>query len=207
MEILLPLLTGYLFGSILTAELVSRLSTGQSVFSIGTGNPGMANVMAVIGKKEGFLVLAGDILKTGAALAAVWLLFLRGRLSPSSGWPLLEEPALLAGLGVLLGHNWPAWHRFHGGKGVTVTCAWLILALPGWGAAACLAGGAVTLLTGYLPLGAVLIGALGALAGFAAAGPRTGLFFTAAALIMLSRHIHGLKRIAAGTEPRHFRKR
>ena len=55
---------GYLFGSFLTAELVARLAAGKAPEQIGTGNPGMANIMANVGKGAGFVVLAGDLAKT-----------------------------------------------------------------------------------------------------------------------------------------------
>ncbi len=61
---LFSLLIGYLCGCFLTADVVARAFAHKSVFQIGTGNPGMANVMARVGKKAGFLVLAGDIIKT-----------------------------------------------------------------------------------------------------------------------------------------------
>lgn len=57
------LILGYLYGTMLTATFVVKHSTGNDVSKIGSGNPGMANVMEHIGKKEGVLVLAGDILK------------------------------------------------------------------------------------------------------------------------------------------------
>lgn len=58
------ILTGYLCGCFLTAEAVSRHAAGKSASRLGTGNPGMANIMAQLGFKWGLLVLAGDLLKT-----------------------------------------------------------------------------------------------------------------------------------------------
>ena len=55
---------GYVCGGILTAEFVARKFTGKGAAEIGTGNPGMANIMGQVGKKAGFIVLAGDIAKT-----------------------------------------------------------------------------------------------------------------------------------------------
>ncbi len=56
--------------------------------------------------------------------------------------PELGHTALLyGGLGAVLGHNWPIWHKGRGGKGVAVTCAWLMLYLPVTGVLCCLAGG------------------------------------------------------------------
>lgn len=191
---LFSLLIGYLCGCFLTADVVARAFAHRSVFQIGTGNPGMANVMARVGKKAGFLVLAGDILKTLLAFLITGLLFGKG----------MSDSVLWSGLGVLLGHNWPFWHGFKGGKGVTVTCTWLIIAIPVWGALSCIAGGAVVLISGYLPLGAIVLAWLGTVSAFVTRGAEAGIFFAAAALIMTVRHFPGLRGMARGTEPRHF---
>lgn len=114
---------------------------------------------------------------------------------------------LWAGLGAVLGHNFPLWRGFRGGKGVAVTCAALILFSPLWGTAACLAGLAVTLLSGWLPLGAVVIPALFVPPAFLCRGREAGLLALILALIMLSRHIRGLGRILRGEEERKFRGR
>ena len=112
-----------------------------------------------------------------------------------------------SGLGAVLGHNFPAWRRFRGGKGVAVTCAALILSSPLWGTLACLIGLAVTLLSGWLPLGAVVIPALFVPPAFAFHGREAGLLALILALVMLSRHIRGLGRILRGEEARKFRRR
>lgn len=194
----LSLIIGYLAGCFLTADVISHIFVHESVFSIGTGNPGMANVMACIGKKPGFLVLAGDIVKTLIAFLVTWILFGRHGISDFLLW---------SGLGVLIGHNWPFWHGFRGGKGVTVTCTWLIIVMPVWGTIACLTGGAVTILSGYLPLGAVIIAWLGSLFAFLTKGTEAGIFFLIAALIMTGKHFPGILGMVRGTEPRHFRKK
>ena len=111
------------------------------------------------------------------------------------------------GWGAVLGHNFPFWRGFRGGKGVAVTCAALILFSPLWGTAACVAGLAVTLLSGWLPLGAVVIPALFVPPAFLCRGREAGLLALILALIMLSRHIRGLGRILRGEEERKFRSR
>ena len=188
---------GYLCGCFLTAELAARLAEGKSTSEIGSGNPGMANIMANLGKKAGFFVLAGDVGKTLIAFGVSWLL---------AGGLLGRETFLWAGLGVVLGHNFPFWKKFRGGKGVAVTCTWLIFFMPVWGTVSCLAGGAVVLATGYLPLGAVLIPLLGTCFAFFSQGIMAGIFFLLSFLLMLSRHYRGLLRIVRGTEERKFRR-
>lgn len=185
---LLCLLLGYLCGGFLTAELVARARTGKSAAALGTGNPGMANLAHELGKGWGAVVLAGDIAKTALAFGLCRALF------PALG----GLSGLWAGLGAVLGHNFPFWRGFRGGKGVAVTCAALILFSPLWGTAACLAGLAVTLLSGWLPLGAVVIPALFVPPAFLCRGREAGLLALILALIMLSRHIRGLGRILRG---------
>ena len=101
---------------------------------------------------------------------------------------------------MILGHNFPVWRRFCGGKGVAVTCAAIVLVSPLWGAVSCLAGLAAVLLSGYLPLGAVLIPCLFIFPAFAVHGVEPGILSAVLAILMVIRHIHGLERIASHTE-------
>ena len=138
---------GYACGNFLTADLVARGYAHRPVFELGDGNPGMANVGHELGMRAAALVLAGDILKTVVAWATA-----RALLSETPGLA-----GVIAGLGVTLGHNYPCWRRFRGGKGVTTTCSAIILATPLAGMAASLVGLAVVLFSGYLCLGAVAV--------------------------------------------------
>ena len=191
MERIFCLLIGYLCGCFLTAEVVTRASTGKSASEIGSGNPGMANVMSNVGKKQGVIVLVGDILKTALAMGLSYLLFHGAIGAMSLHW---------AGLGAVLGHNFPFWKRFRGGKGVTVTCVWLILGFGGPGIACTLVGALAVFLTGWLPLGAVLIALTAVPMAFATTGVEAGLLACVCCVLMFSRHWHGLRRIARGEE-------
>lgn len=138
---------GYAFGCVLTADIVCRVANGTSAFSIGRGNPGMANIAHEMGVRWGLVVLAGDIAKTVIPMAACWMLF------PDLG----SAAALWSGLGVTIGHNYPVWHRFKGGKGVTTTCATIIVSSPVLGIPSTLVGLAVVLGSKRLCLGAIAI--------------------------------------------------
>lgn len=186
------ILLGYLFGNFLTAELVVFKKTGKRAKDIGSGNPGMANVSAVLGKKEGFLVLAGDLLKTIVAAVICNLLF------PELG----KIGSFYAGLGTMLGHNFPCWNHFRGGKGVAVTCISVCLLSPLWGLFANIVGFLTVLLTGYLPLGAVIIPTSFILPAFFIGGTETGILSIVMAVIMYSRHYRGMARIMSRTEKR-----
>ncbi len=193
MNPLLCLLLGYLCGCFLPAELVARLRTGKSASEIGSGNPGVANIGGQLGFKWGALVLLGDVSKTVVACALAGVLF------PT---PL---STLYAGLGAALGHNFPIFRGFRGGKGVTVTCTFLILFSPVWGTLCSLCGLAVALVTGWLSLGALLIPAAFIPFAFLFHGAQAGLLAIAATLLMFSRHAQGLRRILRGEERRAFR--
>ncbi|HIR85195.1 MAG TPA: glycerol-3-phosphate acyltransferase [Candidatus Galloscillospira excrementavium] len=196
MERLVCLLVGYCFGLFLTAELVARFRTGRGAAELGSGNPGMANIAGSLGAAWGALVLLGDVGKTAAAcLLARFVLF------PELG----ALATLYAGLGTALGHNFPLWRRFRGGKGVAVTCTFLVLAQPLWGIASDLLGLLVVVLTGYLPLGAAVIPVAFIPAAFITLGPEAGALAGAAALLMLFRHRRGLLRVFRRQEPRRGR--
>lgn len=147
-RVLICLAVGYGCGCVLFAAIAGRCR-GVSIFEAGSGNPGMANAMRCFGFSTGMAVLAGDILKTVAAWLLTALLF--GRSAAVAG---------LTALGAVLGHNFPFWHRFKGGKGVAVTCSGVVLMLPGWGFAVLAVGALVVILTKYLCIGAVVIPAV-----------------------------------------------
>ena len=169
MERLVCILIGYLCGCVLTANVVARRRAGKSAFEIGSGNPGMANIGSQLGAGSAAVVLLFDILKTivAVALAGLWChAFFAGSAvtevivaSPAHlGFPDSGTLATFyAGLGATLGHNFPFWHRFKGGKGVTTTCSAIILFHPVAGVIACLIGLGVVLARKQLCYGAVVI--------------------------------------------------
>lgn len=185
------ILTGYLCGSFLTAELVAQERIGKSAFEIGTGNPGMANLAEQGGIGCAIQVLAGDVGKT--ILACLLSRYVYGA-------ELGVLASAYAGLGCILGHDYPFWHWFHGGKGVACNAAALIFIWPLGGLFSCLTGLTAVLLTGYLPLGAVLIPAAFTLPAFLEYGPEPGFLAVLMTLIMLRQHAPGLKNMFLGTE-------
>ncbi|MCV9935201.1 glycerol-3-phosphate 1-O-acyltransferase PlsY [Boseaceae bacterium BT-24-1] len=111
---LAALVLGYLLGSIPFGIILTRLSGGPDLRTIGSGNIGATNVLRTGNKKLAALTLIGDMLKgTVAVLLAGWLL---------GG----KSAALAAGLGAFLGHLFPVWLRFKGGKGVATFLGILI---------------------------------------------------------------------------------
>lgn len=100
---------GYFFGNFLFAMIVGHFALKIDPTKYGSGNPGTANMGAVFGKKFGIMTCAGDLLKTGIALLIVHFLF-PGKIYLA-----------YAGLGLILGHCFPIWNHFKGGKGVAVS--------------------------------------------------------------------------------------
>lgn len=101
---------GYLVGTVPSADVVTRIATGGSVNirEVGTGNPGAANVAGVLGKKWGAVVMVADLLKGVVATR------LGGRVAGDLGQHL-------AGPASVVGHCYPVWEDFDGGKGVATS--------------------------------------------------------------------------------------
>ena len=98
------IVAGYLLGSVDFGVIVPRL-LGVDIYGTGSGNPGATNVLRTMGRKEAALVLLGDLAKgVGAAALGSW-----------AGGPVI---GFAAGLAAVVGHCFPVWHRFKGGKGV-----------------------------------------------------------------------------------------
>lgn len=107
----------YLLGSISFGMIISKLAGGPNLREVGSKNTGATNVLRVMGVKVGFTVFVLDILKALIAciIGRVWM-GLNG--------------AMIAGLAVVLGHNWPCFFQFKGGKGVASTLAVMLMTFP-----------------------------------------------------------------------------
>ena len=144
----MSILIGYFCGCFLTAELVAKHFAGKKASELGdTGNPGMANIMASLGFLPGIITLAGDLGKCIAAGLRSDALFKK------AGWIVV----LYAGLGCTLGHDFPFWRKFRGGKGVATTSMAIVLYAFWPGLAANLAGMLVVFATKYLCIGGPVI--------------------------------------------------
>jgi len=104
---LIIVVVGYLLGSLSASVLLSKLGWGKDVRSQGSGNAGATNMARVFGLGAGFATLGGDMLK---AAVAMWL-----------GMQLLGDLGIaLGGVSCMLGHCFPVFHQFRGGKGISV---------------------------------------------------------------------------------------
>lgn len=116
-SILLCLLIGYGCGLFQTAYIYGKIMKHKDIRSMGSGNSGTTNALRSFGTKAGVIVFAGDFLKTILAIVICRALFAGG--DPC----LIKLIGLWAGLGVVLGHNYPFYMGFHGGKGIACTAA------------------------------------------------------------------------------------
>lgn len=118
---LVAVAAGYLLGTVPSADIATRRATGGAVDlrSAGTGNPGAANAIALIGARWGYAVMAADIAK-GALAALV-------------GWALAGPNGAHAGAcASVVGHCFPVWNRFRGGKGVAASVGQCLVTFPAY---------------------------------------------------------------------------
>ena len=187
---------GYLSGSIPFGVLLGRFVLGVDVRHVGSGNIGATNVARAGGKKVGIAVLLLDALK-----AIVPILVARSLLG---GRPAAELWTVLVALAAFVGHLFPVWLGFKGGKGVA-TGLGIFLVLAPWAAIA----GVVTYLAAY---GATRISSVGSLAGTAVCALGTFVVHgwtspvswagLALAVLILVRHRENISRLVRGEEKR-----
>ena len=147
---ILCIVIGYCFGLIQTAYLYGK-AHGIDIREHGSGNSGTTNALRVLGKKAGLIVFAGDLFKAVAACVIA-------RIVGTMFFPDILYPMILwTGLGVVVGHNFPFYMNFRGGKGIAAT-AGLILSMS-WQMTllGILVFGGTVALTHYVSLGSLLV--------------------------------------------------
>ena len=192
----------YLLGSIIGGLAVARLTGGVDIRTLGSGNAGAANALRTQGKKVALAVLLIDLAKGWLATAVVarWVIPAGLTAAPA---PLAAWSAPVCGIAVMLGHVYPLWYGFRGGKGVATFLgamlginAWLVLPMILTWLAAVIAFGYVGLAS---ILGAV---ALAVAVALTRSGTPLLAFGILSALLILYTHRSNLARMRAGTEPR-----
>jgi acyl phosphate:glycerol-3-phosphate acyltransferase len=183
-------IAAYVLGSIPFSYLVAR-RRGVDVRTVGSGNVGATNVMRNVGRGAGLLAFGLDFLKGVAAS-------LLGRaLEPQS--PL---PALCAVMAVL-GHMYPVWLRFRGGKGVATGAGAFLPLAPAATLSALAAFAVVLLATRYVSIASIAGTVVLAVAAFLLGAPLTVVRAASGlALLIVWKHRANLQRIARGTESR-----
>ncbi len=184
----LAALLGYLAGSIPFGVVLTRLSGAGDVRAIGSGNIGATNVLRT-GRK-------------GLALATLLLDGAKGGVVALALAQLSLDAALVGGFCAVLGHNFPIWIGFKGGKGVATTLGVLLAVAWPAGIAAALTWAVTAAIFRYSSLAALV--ALGLAPFYAAwlADERTAGMAAALALLAAIRHHANIRRLMAGTEPK-----
>jgi glycerol-3-phosphate acyltransferase PlsY len=187
---MLTVLLGYLAGSVPFAFLLARRA-GIDVRVAGSGNVGAANVLRTAGTGRAVLVMTLDIAKGVLAVAVAHL--------ANAGSAI----AAAAGAAAILGHVYPVWLRFHGGKGVAVAAGVFAVLAPLATAVVCAVFLIIVRVTGYI--------SLGSLAATVALPPAAWLMGAPAAVVLTAagtaglivfRHRSNIRRLLAGTERR-----
>jgi len=193
----LLLAAAYLLGSIPFGLILAKLFAGSDIRKSGSGNIGATNVARVVGPAAGILTLLLDVAK-GAA--AVWL---AGRFSEQNSTALM-----LAGVFALLGHCFPVWLGFNGGKGVAAALGVFLMLSPMAALSALLVFILVSLAWRYVSLGSVSAAAAMPLLMYFLWAPGHapplvvdfGTLFASALIIF--KHDANLQRLVDGTEPK-----
>lgn len=203
---LVCLVLGYFFGTFQTAYFYGKMH-GIDIRTMGSGNAGTTNTLRVLGTKAGLIVLAGDVLKT---MLAIWVA--RSFVIPMAEPQMEYLLVLYTATGAVLGHNFPFYMQFKGGKGIAATFG-LILSFHPW----FIPMGFVVFLgifmtTHYVSLGSLLIyagfviqmlimGQTG-LFGAVSQGRLNEMYVIAFFLMAMAywKHRENIKRLLTGTE-------
>jgi len=187
------IVAGYLIGSIPSGLIVGRLTRGIDVRNYGSGRTGTTNTLRVLGWRASLVVLVVDVAK---GWLPVYLLLQQSQ-SPF--------PAVVAGMASLIGHNWPVFAGFRGGRGVTVGFGSLLALLPIAAAVALIVFVLVVAATRYVSAGSVLACALAfatalILLLLGQAGAYALAYTAIAAALIIFQHHDNLDRLRRGTE-------
>ncbi len=198
-------MVGYLLGSIPFGVLVAK-RMGVDIYSVGSGNPGATNVLRSIGKPAGYTVFLLDFLK--GVLATVWFKF---GLVAFSGDPNLALWGLPA---AVLGHTYPLFAKFKGGKGVATAMGGLLGVMPGCLLIGLVSWGVIFVTTRYVAVASIGFGLslpLCSIIGYWNAEDKSGHFSKVILSLIIMvwiiwRHRSNLQRLKDGTENRFERK-
>ena len=180
---------GYLFGSIPFGLILTRLAGSGDIRRVGSGNIGATNVLRTGRKGLAAATLLSDMFKGTAAVLIM---------NAIDG----ADAALVAGLGAVIGHVFPVWLRFKGGKGVATYIGVLIAVAWPIAAAFGLIWGLVAAVTRYSSLSGLIASAATPALLWFYAGPKPALLFAILTAMVWIMHRPNISRLLAGTEPK-----
>jgi glycerol-3-phosphate acyltransferase PlsY len=191
MDSVLPILLGYGVGSLPLGYLVANRAKGLDLRRVGSGNVGAANVYRTAGLALALIVVLVDIAKGASSVFFV------------ARWTTGAADPIAAGVAAIIGHVYPVWLRFHGGKGVATACGvfWMLAPLATALSAAVFV--IVVWLTRYVSLGSIVATlALPPLAWFTDKSIPVIVGAAVAAALIVQRHHANLARLQQGSERR-----
>ncbi len=195
--LLFAIAVSYLLGSIPCGYLVVKAIRGIDVRNFGSGNIGTTNVQRILGSSSALLVLVGDMGKGALSVYLGVLLAPLAHMSP-------QVMGGMAGITSIVGHNWPVFLKFKGGKGVAISAGVFLTLTPFPLMLSALVMALVVGLTRYVSLGSIT--AVGALPFFIWFWMKEGSFYLVlsalAAFLILIRHRSNLRRLLQGEERR-----
>lgn len=201
---------GYVLGSIPFGLILTRLAGLGDVRSIGSGNIGATNVLRTGNKKLAAATLLFDVLKGTAAVVVAQLvanILLTGQTAAISdangeGAVLTDWPGLAAGLGAFLGHLFPIWLGFKGGKGVATYIGVLLGAAWKIALVFCAIWLVLAITTRYSSLSALVAAAVTPLAAWLLDSPSLAIITIIMSSFLLIKHTANIRRLMAGQEPK-----
>lgn len=194
-------LGGYLLGSIPFGLVLTRLAGLGDIRKIGSGNIGATNVLRTGRKDLAFLTIILDASKAGIAAYAAYkivapqYMLLLGFITSTN-----VVASLVAGSFGVLGHNFPVWLKFKGGKGVASTFGFIIATNPQVALLALLTWLVMAFTSKYSSLSAIIAALLTPVYAFFLVEPVYSIFYTAIALLILVRHYANIVRLIKGQE-------
>ena len=193
-RVILALLAGYLLGSINTSLVIGKFYK-VDVRQHGSGNAGMTNTLRTLGKFQAMLVIVGHILK--GILACVI-----GNIILSDTAELYDSIGLMiGGLGSILGHNWPVYFGFKGGKGVLTTFAVIMMMGPLIGLILLSIFILIVLITRYVSLGSMIAAVLFPAVAFLMGNEIIFIIFAGViGFLVIVRHKSNIERLINGEE-------
>jgi len=199
-------LVGYLIGSVPAGYLAGCIA-GIDIRKVGSGNIGATNVLRILGKRYGYPVFLFDFLKGVAAVEMSILIF--DSYHPAASRELY---GILGGVSSVIGHSYPVWLNFKGGKGVATTAGVVFALIPFAALVMCVVWVAAFQASRYVSVASIAAAialpvTVGALLYFEQLNKPVLLYFSIwLAAVVIVRHRSNVSRLLNGTEPRFQRK-
>ncbi len=193
---LIALVVAYLLGSVSSSILVSKIFKTPDPREEGSGNPGTTNMLRLAGKKPALYTLLGDVLKgVVAILIARWIL---GQIGFNLG---------LVAVAVYIGHVFPVFHKFKGGKGVATGFGAMLALSPLVGAIVIVVWGATAAIFRYSSLAALVAYLVAPFLMLFLSSPAYFIGFAVIAVLVFWRHQGNIQRLRARTETKFGREK